>query len=129
MSDEPDALAGLLAVLAVPYVEDRVRVHWREPDAEPVARVTWGGGGWDVEIARGLGSGLAHAFHHELAHIVLGHVARGAVPAGVLRMRSAFRGIARDVDAEHERAADAWARDRVTGLDRSVRWLLDTLAR
>jgi len=72
---------------------------------------------------------LAFAWYHELAHVVNGDVARS--PAAALPLERGtilFPGIAAQVAADKERAADDWARARVSEMGPVIRRFLGLLA-
>lgn len=125
-----DGLAAWLQLLALPWVSEPIRVKWTEPDHVPVGRVHWDGDAWEIDLRAGLPADvLPFVWYHELAHVVLGHVARSRAAAVPLeRATVLFPGIAAQVAADHERAADQWASERVAQLGKSARRFLELLA-
>lgn len=117
-----DDLADWLAALGQLELGEPVRVVWRSDEGPPMGAVSWvGGNGWRVELAQGQSDDeLLITMFHELGHVVLGHVTRGAGESGRVRLWDGLARVdpayVRRLAAEREAAAEAWARQRVACL-------------
>ena len=121
----------LLADIATRVVGEPVTVGWLDAEAARASQGTasWDGARYVVRLNPHLEpNALVAAFFHEVAHLALGHVRKGAPHVDLTTWPPALQQVVASLRVEREAAADAWAAAALKALAPGWRALLAALA-